>query len=337
MKYLYLFSTFIFLSCQWFGNNFFNHEEVHKKKFWDSPEENLKPTVWDVGDTTVSNEDRYDLFQNYITNLKGGYFGVGSIQNFTFSAWAKSEWVWLMDFTKIVVASNKIHIAFLKKAKTPKEFRYLWSKKGKVRAYQIIDSEFLGRSDHQFIRKTWKVAHYFLQKRFLLLDKLTQIRKYTTWLHDLSDYKHLRQLAFKKKIRALHGDLNGDTTVQYIAKAAKEMKVKIRVIYFSNAEEYLKFKSNEGYLHNGYSAIFRKNWLAIPIDQKSVVIRTISVLKGVYKWPEGSDYSTNRGFHYNIMSGKIFKEHLSHKGRVGIVSIMKTSKNFGKEGYSVSQ
>ena len=87
--------------------------------FFGSPEETLKPTIWDTGDTTVTNEDRLEIYEPHIRGIGGGNFGVGSIQNFTLAAWAKSEYIWLMDFTRIVVAANKIHIAFLKRLKTP--------------------------------------------------------------------------------------------------------------------------------------------------------------------------------------------------------------------------
>ncbi len=335
MKHLIILNFLLLSSCKWFNNSLINHPAIQREAFWNSPEEKLQNTIWDVGDTTISNEDRYELFQPYIKNLQGGYFGVGSIQNFTFSAWARSKWVWLMDFTKIVVAANKIHIAFLKRAKTSDEFRHLWSTKGRRKAYKIIQNDFRNEENYSFIRKAWRVTKPFLQKRFLLLDRLTKDRGYTTWLHNSSDYKHIRQLATKNRIRALHGDLNGDITVRGIADAAKDMQVKIRVIYFSNAEEYFKVKSKRGQSRNGYPMTFRENWLAIPIDKKSTVIRTISFLKNIYKWPEDSHYSTDRGFHYNIMPGKLFHQWLTRKDFISVISIVKTSKNFGDDGYSV--
>ena len=91
-------------------------------------EENLKPTRWDQGSTTTTNEDRLDLYIPHIQNMGGAYVGVGSIQNFTLAAWAKVEYLILMDFTRIVPAANKVHIAFLNAAKTPDEFKALWSK-----------------------------------------------------------------------------------------------------------------------------------------------------------------------------------------------------------------
>ena len=335
MRYLLILNFLLLPSCKWFNYASTNHHEMQRKAFWSSPEEELKNTIWDVGDTVISNEDRYELFQSHIKDLKGGYFGVGSIQNFTFSAWARSEWIWLMDFTKIVVAANKIHIAFLKNAKTPDAFRYLWSRKGKTKAYAIIQNEFKSVKDYPFIRKTWRVAKSFLQKRFHLLDQLTQKRGYTTWLHNLSDYEHIRKLALKNQIRALRGDLNGSITVRGIADAAKKMKIKIRVIYFSNAEEYFKVKLKGDHFKHGYPTTFRTNWLAIPMDKKSTIIRTISFLKNIYKWAEGSHYSTDRGFHYNIMPGELFHQWLTHKKLVSVRSIIKMSKNFGDDGYSV--
>ena len=314
-----------------------NSIELQKAYFWASPEETLQSTRWDGGGTTISNEDRYELFQSHIQNLGGGYFGVGSIQNFTFVSWARSEWVWLMDFTKVVVAANQIHIAFLKEAETPQIFRRLWSKKGKKEAYRIIYTEYHDAENYKFIRKTWKKARPFLRQRFRLLDQLTETYQYNTWLNDINNYTHLRKLALSRKIRALQGDLTGDITVKGIAAAAKNMNVKLRVIYFSNAEEYFKYKTKKGALKSGYSKSFRESWIKMPFDEKSTVIRTVSFLKNIYRWPEGSEHSTDRGFHYNIMSGNLFQKWLAQKSPVGVVTILKTSKNFGELGYSIAK
>lgn len=61
--------------------------------FKETPQETLIPTKWDVGDTTVSNEDRLDLLIPHVQNIGNAYVGVGSEQNLTIAAWAKSDFI----------------------------------------------------------------------------------------------------------------------------------------------------------------------------------------------------------------------------------------------------
>ena len=335
-RYSFCFLLFTFLtSCNWV--ELLSRDNKKKQEiFHSSPEEKLKPTIWDLGDTTICNEDRYDLFYEYIKELGGAYFGVGSIQNFSLAAWARSEWIWLMDFTRIVVAANKIHIAFLKEAKTPYEFRRLWAKDSKEAAFDIIQKEYGSQPDHEFIQKAWKVAGHFLRKRMKLLDFLTRKRQYKIWLNSIKDYNYLRSLALSNRIRSLRGDLTGNIAVRNIAQTAKKMQIVVRIAYFSNAEEYFKYYDDKDKLLRGYSNTFRESWRLMPFDAQSVILRTVSILKGKFPWPEDSNYSTDRGFHYNIMPAANFQRWLLNEGNNSLVKILNRRALFPKHGLSIS-
>lgn len=276
--------------------------EIDKKAvFWGSPEEELKPTIWDTGDTTVTNEDRLDIFEPHLRGIGGGYFGVGSIQNFTLAAWARSEYIWLMDFTRIVVAANKVHVAFLKRLATPQEHRIMWDKKKSAAAAEkIIDEEFAGSPEIPFLKESYRKASPYLMITFGFMDKLTRKRPYRFWLNDQEQYDYLKKLALADRIRPLKGNLNGDTTVSGIGEAARKMGVPIRILYFSNAEEYFR----------GYSESFRKSFSSLPVDGKSLVVRTISFNRRTFRWAEDSHLSTDRGFHYSLQPAEHFQEQL---------------------------
>lgn len=305
-------------------------EAEQVKIFLNSKDEVLKPTRWDTGDTTISNEDRLELYRPHITNLKGGYVGVGSIQNFLLAAWAKSEWIWLTDFTRVVVAANKVHIAFFKEAKTPGEFRELWEKKKRNQAREIIKKYYEKETDYEFILRSLDVARPFLLKRFALEDKLTKDRKYTVWHTDQAQYDHLRNLALKNHIRAMNGDIMGKTTILEISKAAKKMGVVLRIVYFSNAEEYNIFRP--------YPEQFRKNWMDIPVDEKSLIVRTVSVHKARWPWADESHYSTKRGFHYNIQYADDFTYRLKYnKKPFHVVNLMGEAQKTKDIGFTIIQ
>lgn len=283
--------------------------------FQGSPEETLKPTIWDTGDTTVTNEDRLEIYEPHIRGIGGGYFGVGSIQNFTLAAWARSEYIWLMDFTRVVVAANKIHTAFLKRLKTPAEHRLMWDKKKSAAAAdKIFEEEFKGSEELAFIKESYRKASGYLVITFGFLDKLTKKRPYKFWLNDQEQYDYLKGLALSNRIRALRGDLNGPTTVNGIAAAAKQMGIPLRILYYSNAEEYFK----------GYKPPFKASFSQMPVDEKSFVVRTISFNKGKWRWAEDSDLSTDRGFHYSLQPAKEFVEELK-KDQVDVRDFYKTA------------
>lgn len=272
-----------------------------QKLFWESPEEELKPTIWDTGDTTVTNEDRLEIFEPAIRNIGGGYIGVGSIQNFTLAAWAKSEYVWLMDFTRIVVATNKIHVAFLKRLKTPEEHRLMWNKKKSAAAAdKIIEEEFSEGAERAFAKESYRKASPYLLITFSFLDRLAKKRPYSHWLNNQEQYDYLKKLALENKIRAVRGNLNGETTVLGVGEAARQMGTPIRIMYFSNAEEYF----------HGYKPSFKKSFGSLPTDNTSVVLRTISFWKGRFPWATDSDLSTQRGFHYSVQDAADFQAQL---------------------------
>jgi hypothetical protein len=270
-------------------------------EFFSSPEETLKPTIWDTGDTTVTNEDRLEIYEPHIKGIGGGYFGVGSIQNFTLAAWARSEYIWLMDFTHIVVAANKIHTAFLKRLKTPAEHREMWDKKKSLVAVdKILDEEFKGNPELAFIKASYRKASPYLQATFKILDKVQKKRPYRFWLNDQEQYDYLKKLAMENRIRALRGDLNGEITVRGIAASARKMGVPMRILYYSNAEEYFR----------GYKPTFKASFGQMPVDEKSLVVRTISFDKTRFRWAADSELSTDRGFHYSLQPAAEFLEQL---------------------------
>ncbi|MBS0619428.1 MAG: hypothetical protein JSR44_14670 [Spirochaetes bacterium] len=283
--------------------------------FFASPEENLKPTIWDTGDTTVTNEDRLEIYEPHIRGIGGGYFGVGSIQNFTLAAWARSEYIWLMDFTRVVVAANKIHTAFLKHLATPQEHRLMWDKKKSAAAAdKLFEQEFAGNPELPFIKESYRKASPYLVITFGFLDRITKKRPYKFWLNDQEQYDYLRKLAKENRIRALRGDLNGEITVQGIAAAAKQMGVPLRILYYSNAEEYFR----------GYKPNFKRSFTQLPVDAASLVVRTISFDKGRFRWAADSDLSTDRGFHYSLQPAAEFLNELK-KEQVDVRDFYKTA------------
>jgi len=294
--------------------------------FRSTPEEQVTPTRWEIGNTIISNEDRLELFKGSVENIGGGYVGLGGTQNFLLASWAGSEWMWLFDFTARVVMANRIHVAFLKNAATPREFRDLWSKKSRNRAMEIIDAEFAKDPEIQYAKKTWKVGLGYIPWRFRNLDRVTKKYGYKIWLNDQSYYDRIRNLALQERIIARKGNLNGSVTLLGIAGTAKKMGVPVRIVYLSNAEEYIR----------NYPEQYRKNFMAMPVDVKSVLLRTTSVYRTLFPWAPDSEISTDKGFHYNVMPMQAFQEWLSLPlQKLRVVDMMKHGEVDKKNGFSI--
>ena len=293
--------------------------------FQETPEEEVAITRWEIGNTIISNEDRLELFKKHVDDIGGGYVGLGGTQNILLASWANSEWVWLFDFTKRVVTANRIHIAFLKNTENPADFRSLWTKKSKSRAMEIIDAEFSKDPDLAYVKKTWNIGLGFIPWRFRNLDRESKKYKYSTWLNDQKYFDRIKFLAKNDRIIARKGNLNGTVTLAGIAGAAKKMRVPVRIVYLSNAEEYI----------HDYSSEFRSNFIALPSDEKSVLLRTTSVMRKVFPWAPDSEISTDKGFHYNVMPLAIFQKWLDSSGRkLYVIDMMRGGDVNMKDGFS---
>ena len=293
-KFLIIINVFFIFQCS-------SPKEI-KSVSNDKPQVNLRsvksemhnPTRWDVGDTTVSNEDRLDLLIPHLKGVKGAYIGVGSEQNLTLAAWADSEFIYLMDFTKIVVDSNKISILFLKEAETPEQFIFFWSKKGRESAKKLLQEKLPEEKD---LPKLYDKVSSFIQRRHSTNLKLSKIYNYPMFMTDQNLYSHIRKLAVEDKIFPVQGNLLGKETFYEIGTVLKKNNLNLGILYMSNAEEYFKYNDH-----------FRNSINNLPSDPSSVVIRTISVRRDLFPWSPGSDYSTQIGFHYAVQKLDNFKK-----------------------------
>ena len=241
-----------------------------------------------------SNENRIDLFYDSVKNLGGGYVGVGTDQNFTFIAWARSEYAFLMDFDPVVVGINRIHLHFIDISPDYKTFRNLWIRKDKRASLKIIRDHFQKDPDYATIIKAYYIAtgtHAWspVPERLRTLERLTRRHKLKTFVDQPADYDYIRTLVKQGRIRAVPGNLNGTKTFMSINDAVRSLGVPIRVLYTSNAEDYFR----------SYTKEFRQNICDMPVDEKGLLIRTCSVRAKYMGFPEG-ELIPAKPYHYNV-------------------------------------
>src|SRR5690606_23381472 len=165
-----------------------------------------------------------------------------------------------------------------------------WKRRNAKKALEIINRDYGKSKELRFILQSYRKARFYQTKRFRFARGIAAKRNYKIWLNDQGLYQRIRTLAQKGRIRALRGNLKGPTTLYGIGEAARKMGVPIRVFYPSNAEEYKLFRP--------YGPQFTKNLRNLPVDDRSLVLRTISIQRGRLPWADGWKGVSRVGFHY---------------------------------------
>lgn len=228
--------------------------EVRGEKIFGSP----------IDHFTVSNEYRHDLWFDDLRGLGGAYVGVASDQNYTLIATARSEIAYLIDLDRQVVDLHGIYASLISVAPDPAAFMALFDGKASARraAREAILAGFAGRPTADRTR----ALTFFEAQREVLAEYLQKVRNEQTgsWLADAGAYAYVRAMFASGRIRVLQGNLLGKTAMPSIARSADALGLTIKVLYLSNAEEYLFY--NDG---------FAANVRALPAARESVVLRTI--------------------------------------------------------------
>ncbi len=213
-----------------------------------------------------SNEIRHDVYFPYVEGKGGAYIGVGSDQNYTVMAVARSELVFLMDIDQSVVDLHRCYEALIEASADPTTLFERWAPAGEADSVRIIEAMYAGLPEPERKRLV-RLYRNARETVYIHLDHVIKRKrdgKPTTWLSDPELYAHVRGLYEADRVRMMGGDLTGPNSLQTAAAAARALGLPVRVIYFSNAEEYFD-----------YSKQFIANISAQPGDEQSVVLRTI--------------------------------------------------------------
>jgi sulfatase modifying factor 1 len=285
--------------------------------FMGSAEEPPPRKRWDENHYPHSNEQHHELFFPYIENVGGGYIGVGADQNYTMAARARSEWIWLMDYDSIVVWIHKAIIALVLAAPDAAAYRSLWTKGKRDEAMALIEKTWAGSPDLHEIKKTFSMYRGMSDSYHERTMARASKGKCAYWLHDEGSYDYVRAMVQGGRVRALRGDLLAATTLRGIAEAASKLGTTVRVVYLSSAESFFR-----------YNASYRDNFSSLPLDGKSVILRTAAghefkLSQADYQW----HYNVEPAIHY---VGLITKKPAAG----GIYSVLKHRKETPIEGLS---
>ena len=233
----------------------------------------------------VSNEYKLYHFYDALKDRSGGiHIGVGAEQNFLFAGWSRPEILVLLDFDKFIVDLHHLYgIAFLN-SPTIKDFVTLWgrSKKQKRQFHKLIDAHTEDPSRRARLKRIYKHSRLFVHKRAKLIRRSYTKLNIPTFLTDPAQYQTIVELFRTGRVLPIRGDLTKYDSMQGIAKWGKEHNIPVRTLYLSNTEYYFNFDTSN----------YRNNILAMPFDDKSVVLHTIphSGYDYYYVWHSGANF-----------------------------------------------
>lgn len=212
-----------------------------------------------------TNERRHDIFFDSLRGLGQGYVGVGADQNYTMAAAAGAEAVWLLDLDVAVVHLHRLYAAAIDQSATAEDFlRLLSGKQDEALKAAILARYPQDRRTQQAALQLYQDHGPILYQRLRRTYRNRPNGAAVTWLNDPALYAHIRDLVRKDRIVPRVGDLGGPTTLQQIGEAARKAGLQVRVLYLSNAESWFR-----------YSPRLARNLNALPLDDRSVVLRTV--------------------------------------------------------------
>ncbi len=244
----------------------------------------------------MTNEPRSYLWNDYVENLGGAYVGIGSDQNYSTIAAARSEWAWVMDYDPRVVKNHARVFALIKAAETAEDFVEFFSPAGRPAALEVIDAAFTEDKERQrqragFMATADKLYPYYQEKR-----KAKPKSGNYGWLAHDENYAHIRTLLDQGRMRVVGGDLLREGgALAKIGETARELGVPVRVYYTSNAPSSWGGEVTDAY---------RANVLGLPMDALSVVLQTNS--RGGFK-------QTGK-WHHSVSWGPFHQKRIAKRG-----------------------
>ena len=229
------------------------------------------------------------LYQEHIDGLGGGYVGVGADQAYLLMSWSKPEFAWLIDYDPMVVKTHKLYEAFFLHAKTPEEFLALWDRDHAKEAKALLAKYWEGDEDEARVQKIYDAWRRRIRRRLRRVANTLEEAEVPSYLDDQGRYDYVRGMLASGRVRPMLANLLEDEGMVGIGKAARELGVPIRVLYLSNAQEYWAYPDQ-----------FRANIAALPFDERSRVLHTLST------------WSTNKDYRYVLQPGQNFAAWMTH-------------------------
>jgi len=227
----------------------------------------------------VSNEYRHDLLYPHLSGLGGAYVGVGSDQNYTMAAKAGSELLLLCDYDPQIPLVHRMYRALVSVSDTPDALIAHFAPEAQAESERIIATEL---SDDPRVAD---VVQYYRRQRTWFDRYLRRMARAqhdgapVAWIGDAQMYARIRALHRARRIQTFNGDVTAERTLRAIGDVARRAGTTVRVIYFSNAEQFFP-----------YTDAFIRNMENLPTDDRAIVVRTVNHRRLVKPGPRDWHY-----------------------------------------------
>jgi hypothetical protein len=239
----------------------------------------------------TSNENQHYLLRDVLADLGGIHMGVGAEQNYLYAGWARSEVVICLDFDQWIAELHWVYGILFEHASSPEELIALWAYREQKRVRGWIQERWPEQKDHWRKLRAFGEARADVEQRLMRLAARHQRLKVASFLTDQGQFDWVRELWRTGRVMPVRGDLTQGTAVKDVAAFARAAGLSLRSLYLSNAEDYFSYDAGH----------FRDNMLALPFDQRSVIVRTKPYDGHYYEYI----YQPGLKFHAWLKSGRV--------------------------------
>jgi formylglycine-generating enzyme required for sulfatase activity len=240
----------------------------------------------------TTNEPSQHVWLPYVENLGGGYVGIGSDQSYSFIGAARSRWAWIFDYDPLVVRVHYIIRAAVLAAETPAQLVEAFTPARLAAAREALAAS-LPEQERKDTDRTLLNVRAALHAEYSKTVKPDAAAGRFGWLRNADHYRHVRLLFQQGRIQVMKGNLLTDKAMPSIARSARALGVPVRILYTSNADDQWKLTRQ-----------FRDNIAALPMDDRSVALRTV--------YPREKQRVGVLGWEYVVQAGPDLQRKIVH-------------------------
>lgn len=264
----------------------------------------------------IGNEHRLDLFFPEVKGKGGVHVGVGAEQNWLLCGWSRCQAIVLMDFDQSIVDLQRVYFAAFATAETKEQFMALWLDKKRTGLRAAIKARYQG-AEQKGALAALDVARWNVERRFGALKTQLVDKGIPTYFSDDGDYAHVRSVVVGGRAFAVRGDLTANRAMQSIGAAVVKAGLTVQTWYLSNAEQYFSYDKQT-----------RANYLALPLTETTVVLRT-------HGWNSLRYAKGGNDYHYGIQTGTSLQAFLREPAVTSSRQILQWAPMHGEKGCSL--
>ncbi len=219
----------------------------------------------------VSNEWRHDLWLPAIRDLGGVFVGVGPDQCYTLAAMQNASLALLVDFDPVVPLVHRMYEILVPASETPDALVARFQDAGAAETRALLERGLEGDPRRDAILRLFDRTRPRWARYARAVRRSTRDGVPGSWLSDATLYARVRTLFQSHRIIARNGDVTGARTLRDIGQVTQDLGLVVRVLYFSNAEQFFP-----------YTPQFVENIRSLRTDERAVVLRTFRHRRATY-------------------------------------------------------